>query len=331
MMRLRLMKRFFDTVDEGWKSPIVDKIAARWFKGGVDARVLRASANFVVVIKADDRKYFLRFNHSSERTTGFIAAELEYIIHLRGRGVNANVPIKSLKGNYIESVETEMGVFHCVVFEGLPGVQIESEELDLDGFERWGTALGELHEASDGYRDPRIPSWKDHAEFIRETVTEPIILKELEALEKRLESLPVGDNYGVSHYDFEQDNLFWDNGVPGILDFDDLVYFWHTCDIANALQDLHHRTSNEYDPEDPRIQAFIKGYRSNKRITDEDLQTIPLVILFDKIYVYARLVRSIEGSETPGEPEWVTDLRGKLADNNKKTLEYIEGNPLGRY
>ena len=329
-MKLKLMKRFFDTVDERWKSPIVDEIAARWFKGGVDARVLRASANFVVVIKADDRKYFLRFNHSSERTTGFIAAELEYIIHLRGRGVNANVPIKSPKGNYIESVETEMGVFHCVVFEGLPGVQIESEELDLDGFERWGTALGELHEASDDYRDPRIPSWKDHTEFIRETVTEPIILKELEALEKRLESLPVGDNYGVSHYDFEQDNLFWDNGVPGILDFDDLVYFWHTCDIANALQDLHHRTSNEYDPEDPRVQAFIKGYRSRRRITDEDLQTIPLVILFDKIYVYARLVRSIEGSETPGEPEWVTDLRGKLADSNKKTLEYIEGNPLGR-
>ena len=330
MMKLILMKRFFDTVDDDWKSPIVDEISARWFDGGADARVLRASANFVVVVKAEDRRYFLRFNHSSERTTEFIAAELEYIMHLREREVNANAPVKSLNGNYIESVETEMGVFHCVVFEGLPGTQIESEELDLDGFERWGAALGELHEASDGYRDPSIPSWREHAEFIRETVKEPIILEELETLEKRLESLPVGDSYGVTHYDFEQDNLFWENGVPWILDFDDLVYFWHTCDIANALQDLHHRTSNRYDPEDPRIQAFIRGYRSKRRITDEDLQTIPLMILFDKVYVYARLVRSIEGSETPGEPEWVTNLREKLADSNEKTLKFIKENPLGK-
>jgi Ser/Thr protein kinase RdoA (MazF antagonist) len=327
-MKLLLMKRFFDTVDDGWKSPIVDKIVARWFNGDVDARVLRASANFVVVIKTEDRKYFLRFNHSSERTIEFIKAELEYIKHLRKRGVNANAPIKSLNENYLESVETEMGMFYCVVFEGLPGEQLESGELGLDGFERWGVALGELHDASDGYRDPRIPTWKDHIEFIRETVREPIILEELETLEKKLESLAVRKKYGVIHYDFEQDNLFWENDVPWILDFDDFVYFWYTCDIANALQDLHHRTSKEYDPEDPRIQAFIRGYRSKREITDEELRSIPLMILFDKIYVYARLVRSIEGSEMPDEPKWVTDLRGKLAEINKKTLEFIEEKSL---
>ena len=126
MMKLGLMKRFYDTVDEERKSPVVDKITARWFNGDIEASVLRASANFVIAIKAEDRKYFLRFNHSSERTTSFIAAELDYIMHLREKGINANTPVKSLAGNYIESVETEIGLIHGVVFEGLPGEHVES-------------------------------------------------------------------------------------------------------------------------------------------------------------------------------------------------------------
>jgi hypothetical protein len=44
VIRLTLMKEFFDGVDEQRRSAIVDRIAARWFDADVSARVGPASA-----------------------------------------------------------------------------------------------------------------------------------------------------------------------------------------------------------------------------------------------------------------------------------------------
>ncbi len=70
MMKLGLMKAFFETVTPDWRSPIADEIAGRWFSGGADVEVRRASANFVCEVKTPTDRYFLRFNHESERDRG---------------------------------------------------------------------------------------------------------------------------------------------------------------------------------------------------------------------------------------------------------------------
>jgi len=46
------MKRFFDTVDSEWRSPIAAQIASAWVGPESDVRILRASANFVCVVQA---------------------------------------------------------------------------------------------------------------------------------------------------------------------------------------------------------------------------------------------------------------------------------------
>ncbi|MBN2335176.1 phosphotransferase [Candidatus Bathyarchaeota archaeon] len=329
-MSLRLMKRFFDTVDEDRRSPIADDIAERWFLGEKDVSVFRASANFVTRVKAGERAYYLRFNHSSERTPETMEAELSYIRHLIRRGVHANKPVKSLTDRYVESVETGMGLFHAVVFEGLPGKHVESDTLDLRGFERWGRALGEMHSAGAGYEDEGIPTWEDHIKTIRRVVpaTDEIVLGELGSLEEKLATLPVGENYGVTHYDFEQDNLLWTDGSPGVLDFDDCAHYWYASDVANALRDLYDDRLAQYDLHDPRIRSFIEGYRTRKTITDEDIQSIPLFIRFHNLYMYARITRAMEGGVIPGEPEWVTKIRGKLGNKNQRYRDDFLNNPL---
>jgi hypothetical protein len=73
-----------------------------------------------------------------------------------------------------------------VLFEAAEGVHRELAELDLDGFERWGRALGEVHKASVGYRDLAIPAWADKAATVRWILpeTEEVILRDLERLRR---------------------------------------------------------------------------------------------------------------------------------------------------
>ena len=331
MMKLTLMKRFFDTVDEEWRSPISDEIAAMWLRGEKTVRVVRASANFVASVDHAEQKYFLRFNHSNERTAEFIEAELRYIRHLSGRGIRANRPVRSLSGRYVESVSTEMGVFHAVLFEAAEGVQRELADLDLDGFERWGRALGEVHEASVGYRDLAIPAWTDKAATVRRILpeTEEVILRELEAVEKRLKALQVNDrNYGIIHYDFELDNLLWEDEVVNVIDFDDCARYWFVMDFACALQDLFDEHTGGFDMTEERFAAFLRGYRSVRMMPDDEVALIPLFVRLDHIYVYSRLYRSTLEGPTPGEPQWTTDLRNKLRKVNETYLRDIVDNPL---
>ena len=331
MMKLTLMKRFFDTVDEEWRSPIADEIAEKWLGMEKTVRVVRASANFVARVDHDEKKYFLRFNHSNERTAEFIEAELRFIRYLACRGIRANEPVSSRSGRYVESVPTEMGVFHAVLFEAAEGVQRELADLDLDGFERWGRALGEVHEASVRYRDPAIPSWTDEVDTVRRILpeTEEVILKELEAVEERLKALQVNDgNYGIVHYDFELDNLLWEDEVISVIDFDDFVRHWFVMDFACALQDLFDEHSGGFDVTEERFAAFLRGYRSVRMMPDEEIALIPLFVRLDHIYVYARLYRSILNGSMSGEPKWTTDLRDKLRKVNEAYLRDIADNPI---
>lgn len=331
MMKLTLMKRFFDTVDEEWRSPIADKIAVMWLRGEKTVRVVRASANFVASVDHAEQKYFLRFNHSSERTAEFMEAELRYIQHLTGQGIRANRPVRSLSGRYVESVSTEMGVFHAVLFEAAKGVQRELADLDLDGFERWGRALGEVHEASVGYRDLAIPAWTDRTATVRRILpeTEEVILRELEAVEKRLRALQVDDsNYGIIHYDFELDNLLWEDEVVSVIDFDDCASYWFVADFACALQDLFDEHAGGFDMTEERFAAFLRGYRSVRMMPDEEVALIPLFVRLDHVYVYSRLYRSTLEGPTPGEPQWTTELRNKLRKVNETYLRDIIDNPL---
>jgi Ser/Thr protein kinase RdoA (MazF antagonist) len=325
MMTLSLMTRFFATVGPDWRSPIADQIVARWLNSEADARRLRASANFVFTVRAAEQRYILRFNHESERQPSAIAAELEFIEHLAGRGVHAARPILSLAGNALESVATDLGVFHAVLFEALPGQHLEFAELTPDVFAAWGRALGELHAASRGYRSTGRPTWHDHVTMAREIIPRHLVAlrAELDRLEEALHGLPVDDaEFGLIHSDFELDNIKWHEGRPGIVDFDDCACYWFAADIAYALRDLFVDRPRGVDLNDSRFQSFIQGYRSARHIADSGLHCLPLFLRLHNLVSFARICRSLGDGPEADEPPWTSDLRQRL---NAKLATYIEG------
>lgn len=332
-MRLSLMSRFFETADEGdVHSPIADLIAARWVKQDAVVEHWRSSANFVFSVRmATGLRYFLRFNHSSERTIDALKSEKDYLYHLAGKKIRAALPVKSSSGRFIETVSTELGDFHAMMFEAFPGECRKLIEMDEEGMGRWGQALGSLHRATQDFGSTGRPNWKDHMVLARRflPVTDKAALSELDFIEMQLEAFGEEPGvFGLIHFDFELDNLVWQGGVPGIIDFDDCAYYWYDADIAFALRDLYDDRASKVDLIDDRLVAFVAGYRTQRKLAQAALERLPLFVRLHNLIMCAKLYRSLgDGPERP-EPGWATELRGKLTAIIDRMNREFEHEPL---
>ena len=315
MMKLGLMKRFFDHVDADWRCPIADEIALRWFADGARVRCRRASANFVFHVAASTGEYFLRFNHESERSPDAFAGEIEFVIRLVDSGIRASIPIRALSGSFVESVPTEMGVFHATVFEALRGRHIECDEMSEDEFHLWGRTLGEMHVASQGPLIAGRPTWQDHLQLASEWIpsSESALREVLSLVDTKLSDLPTPEEeFGLIHYDCESDNLMWKDGQCGILDFDDAAYYWYVADIAYALSDFYADYIDPSSLNEPGVDAFLAGYRSAKPLEDGQVSLTPTFRKVHDLVSIAKLRRTLEEGPLADEPEWTVGLRKKL-------------------
>ena len=325
MMTLSLMKRFFDTVQPDGRSPIADRIVAQWFPIGAKARVCRASANFVFKVRADDHDFFLRFNHESEREAPFLEAECRFLAHLAGRRVHVNLPVPSAAGQFVESVRTEMGLFHAMLFGAVLGEQRSIEDMDSAGFEAWGRLAGDIHVASQGYEEGGRPSWVDllaHARGWLPSV-EVAARAELDRVEQAVRSRSFSaTNHGLIHYDLELDNIVWGER-PGVVDFDDSAYCPFAADIAFALRDLWDDRPDRINLADERLHCFVHGYRGVHALEESELRSLPLYLRLHNLVMFARLVRALS-EPTPDAPEWTQKLRAKLDGSMQWRREEFE-------
>lgn len=138
------------------------------------------------------------------------------------------------------------------------------------------------------------------------------IISALTALKSELCSLPLTqNNYGLIHYDFELDNVFYDKETKNcaVIDFDDSMYHWYALDIEQVFDSLEDKLSGEALK--TAKNEFIRGYKEEHCYTEEMNASRRLMRRFINLYGYARMIRCVAEKFTD-EPEWMTELRGKL-------------------
>ena len=82
------------------------------------------------------------------------------------------------------------------------------------------------------------------------------------------------ETYSLIHADLHPGNLIVTNDHLHIIDFDDSGFGWHQYELAVAIS--YYQDSPYYDA----IQsAIIDGYRSERPLTDEDIELIPVFVL----------------------------------------------------
>ena len=327
IMRLSTMWSVDATIDADGRSPVADQIVRRWRHDGGSTRFFRSSANFIYTFTRDGERHFVRFAADSERDRAAVEAETAVVDWLDRAAWPVPRPRCSLDGDLVETVETELGTFHAVVFAGVGGRQLEVEDLDSTGFERWGRALGELHRVLSEWSPPASAvesSWRSDRAPGDVGAANAEVLREREAIDAAFEGLPVGPGrVGAIHGDFELDNLVWTDDAVTALDFEGCRLDWFVADIALATRDLF---DNGADVDHPDLGAFLHGYRDVMPIDDALLECLPIFVRRVRLLEHDAIARALD-LPAGDYPAWLVSLRDQLAARRDA---YVASLPAGK-
>lgn len=279
----------------------------------------RISSNAIYPFKTDGKTKLLRFLPIEEKDKNNLIGELEFIRYLNLKKYPALCTIASKNNEEFLEVSTPWGIYFAVVFDRVAGVQFGDIDYTYDICKKHGRSLGKLHKLSSEYKPIRKLRWsyEDVLLWIEKELSnfpdEILAIQEVKILKEYLPKLPKNDqNFGLIHYDFELDNIFYDQATDtlNIIDFDDAMYHWYAMDIEQALDSIMNDSSCEnYSL---MKDVFIEGYREEFNVTDDILSLLPIFRRFANLYGYVRILQS-SAEVWNNEPEWLVHLRGKLA------------------
>jgi len=301
--------------------------AKRWLTNTENVTKLfqyfRISSNAVYPFYYGERVCFLRIAPVEEKIKKNEFGEIEFINYLINHGYPALKPVKSLAGNYVEILNNESCAYFVSVFEEVEGDPIEEIELNDEILYAYGKSLGKLHELSSQYIATKKKwSYKDVLHWIHDELQchedKKYALAEYEAVKKELANLDkTSKNFGLVHFDFEIDNVFYDEkiGDCNVIDFEDSMYHWYGLDIEQALDSLADLVEGE--EWEAAKKVFLEGYATEYKLSDAMVDHLPLFRRFIDLYSYTRILRSVE-EVFEDEPDWLIEIRGKLDDKQKR-------------
>lgn len=309
------LKYLFDNVDlaemllENWE---FDKESIDLFK------YYRISSNAIYPFQDRGKIQLLRFSPKTEKCRDNILAELEFISYLRSKQYGVLETVVSKNGEKLIEAQTPWGEYFASVFKRVAGVQLNKTDLSDVIIFNYGKALGKLHQLSSEYKPIHKKRWSysDVLNWIHHILidfpNETSALMETKLLQDYFNSIPITkSNYGLIHYDFEYDNVFYDEESQScnVIDFDDAMYHWYVMDIEQALDSLQDCIPDEMFQQ--KKQCFMDGYRTKYDISTDMMSLLPACRRFANLYGYVRIVRSVE-EKWENEPEWLVSLREKL-------------------
>ncbi len=277
----------------------------------------RISSNAIYPFLCQGNMRFLRLSPVSEKMENNLKGELEFLYYLQNQSYPAVIPVISNSGELVVTLDTIWGKYYASVFKGVDGISIEDTDYNDHILFAYGKALGQLHILSTEY-SPKNRKWTYHdvllwiGKVLEEYHTPNKMQKELDKVWQALNKLPqTSDTFGLIHYDFEPDNVFWDenNQHCTAIDFEDSMYHFFLVDLEQALDTLL-----ENIPTDRQLNAkntFLRGYQSIKTLESNYTEKLKLMRRFCNLYSYARLIRCV-AEEYFNEPDWMVTLRAKL-------------------
>ena len=281
-------------------------------------KYFRISSNAVYPFKHNEKVHFLRFAPTSEKSMSNLMAEHDFINFLGEKQYPALKYVASKNARDIEVIKTPWGDYYASVFQRVPGNSLEEVDFTSEISRLYGQHLGLLHKLSTQYIPMTHAHWtfEDVLIWIESTLIpfeqEALAKKELLLVKEGLALLSKSQNtFGLIHYDFELDNVFYDakDRLMSVIDFDDSMYGWFVMDIERALDSIENEIGGDCLPD--LKASFITGYRDEFAVEQEMLSHMPLFKRFANLYSYTRVIHCT--AETwANEPQWMVQLRNKL-------------------
>ncbi len=321
MLKLKYLFENFDLAKEclalyDYDEPTLDEMLSHY----------RIASNAVYPFRAGGEIRFLRLSPAQEKPIADVQSEIRLIQWLIDNGFPAMRPVPMKDGRLAGVIATKWGDYNVSCFARVKGEALD--DAGEGGFalvRGYGRSMGRLHgllkryPAADERRD-----WRGLLLEIRGRMEKcgasARMMKELADVEKALAALPATqDNYGVVHFDYEPDNVFYDGetGDYSAIDFDDAIRCWFALDIVRAIDALDDVVAEDLLE---RAEAeLLAGYREACPLSDEDEQTLPLMRRFVLLKKYSTLLY-VMSEPTAEEPDWLISLKERLTE----ALNWIE-------
>ncbi len=286
----------------------------------------RVSSNAVYPFFADDehRVCFLRLAPTEEKSLAEVKATIRFISYLIDNGYNAMKPYPMKDGKLCDVLKTEWGSYVVSCYRLICGDALEDCDGDADLAYGYGRALGELHNLSEQYShsDEIIgidEMMKQVYDRLKRYGAPQCAFDCFDKVTATLNAMPRNKaNYGLIHYDFEPDNVLYDDESDkyGVIDFDDSIRCFYALDVVRALDAMDDVTSNVQVGRD----AFIDGYRSVRTFTSEQADSLPLMRSVVLLQEYATILHVL--SDPPDDrPDWMDEIIAKLTDRQKIIID----------
>lgn len=277
----------------------------------------RISANAVYPFPRENGICYLRLAPIAEKIIQNWYGEIEFIEFLLSKGYPALKPVKSINGNYIETILKDNEKYYASVFESVKGEPIEDIEITEGVIFEYGKALGRLNALSASYT-PSIKNW-GYLEVLNWIYDElerhenqELARKEWVILRKELGKIPITEkNYGLIHHDFEIDNVFYDveTNSCNVIDFEDCMYHWFGADVDIALESLRDIVKPEEWENYKKI--FFDGYRTEYSLDNVMLDYLPMFRRFHELLSYTKILHAMS-EKIENEPDWMLQIEEKL-------------------
>ncbi|MBT4641242.1 MAG: phosphotransferase [Deltaproteobacteria bacterium] len=282
-----------------------------------ELELLSYRENVVYKLITGDGDYALKIHRAGYHSNEELRSEMIWMEALSEYGFATPEIIRTRQGDPFAIVESEDVPDPCQVdivrwINGTPLNEVAEKNSQLDMHRYVGELMARLHNHTSQWIPPEDFtrfSWDDDGllgenpiwgrfwelEYLSHTQRETI-LKTRDVAKAQLQAFGQHkDRYGLIHCDLLPQNLLKDEETVRIIDFDDCGYGWHMFDIATYM----FLYTFEANPEEVK-RAFIEGYRRQRDLSEEQLQSYDLFMLI-RVMTYCGWVYTRPEAETAQE------------------------------
>ncbi|MGE4240642.1 phosphotransferase enzyme family protein [Ramlibacter sp.] len=264
--------------------------------------LLRRGFNHVYGLEFEDgRRLVARLSAHRPRGEPNVEYEAALLAHLKRAGVGVAASLPARDGSAALSMALPEGPRPLMLFEHLEG---DPPADSLPDIEATGRCLAEMHDAAASYDGPpsryrlELPFLLDNP--VRLLHTAPTMDDALRAdyaaaaqrLSERIAALP-GLERVHCHGDCHGSNNFMTDGPGGrriasFFDFDDAGPGFLAFELAVYLWAMHPRKPGKLLEGDEldRWRAYLKGYRSVRKLEDADFEAIALFVSVRQLWLF---------------------------------------------
>lgn len=287
------------------------------------------SLDAVYEYRVNHKAFVLKLVHHSGKDKTLIqnltGSELDWINYLAGNSVNTPRPSISKQGNFVELVDLDHNTFYSVIsLERATGRPLTPADLGAELFFQIGKLTGKIHSLAKHYKPGesilKRPEWYED-EYL--DIDGLIPASDTELIEKSwelvntLKKLPRdSSSYGLIHGDLQDHNLWIDEGVLTLLDFESSVYCWFIGDFAGSLEGVVGDKAFGRETESATLffsEYYWKGYNQENKLDPFYFQMIPEFFKLWELFLYSQFINEWDMAN-------LSEKRRRLLDNYRTDI-----------